>query len=44
MRILYEQPYPGIPVVDTTQQRNPGDIILGYVVDVRFLRSLIRFS
>ena len=43
MRILYKHPYPGIPVVETTQLRSPGDIILGYVVDVRSLTLPVRF-
>ena len=34
-QLLYKHPVPGIPVVETYQQRNPGDVILGYVVDVR---------
>ena len=38
MRILYRQPYPGVPVVETYQQRNEGDVLLGYIVEVRLSR------
>ena len=34
MRILYRQPYPGIPVVESYQYRNEGDVLLGYIVEV----------
>ena len=35
MRILYRQPYPGVPVVETYQNRHEGDVLLGYIVEVR---------
>ena len=34
MRILYRQPVPGVPVVETYQQRHESDVLLGYIVEV----------
>ena len=39
-RILYRQPVPGIPVAESFQQRQIGDVLLGYIVEVRGITFL----
>ena len=34
MRVLYKHPGAGIPVLESSQLRHEGDVLLGYIVEV----------